>query len=160
MISKIKNVFEKFLSIPPEADESALERSLQVATAALMVELIKADNQITAEEEEAIITTLRNTFRLEQEALDQVLEAANTEAADAVSLYGFTRLINEHYSREQKETILESLWTIALADNSLDMHEDHLLKKLTDLLHIPRERNTYFRHKVRQATATGEEKQR
>ena len=119
-----------------------------------MIELVKADNEITAEEEKAIINALRNAFQLEQEALDQVVEAATAEATDAVSLYGFTRLINDHYSREQKETILESLWNIALADNSLDMHEDHLLKKLTGLLHIPNERSTYFRHKARQAAAT------
>jgi uncharacterized tellurite resistance protein B-like protein len=56
--------------------------------------------------------------------------------SESTSLYEYTRLINDSCSYQDKLNLVNSLWKIAFADNSLDKYEEHLIRKISDLLHV------------------------
>ena len=41
------------------------------------------------------------------------------------------------YSPEEKIRLIELLWQIAYANESLHKYEEHLVRKIADLLHVP-----------------------
>ena len=45
---------------------------------------------------------------------------------EATSLYEFTRVINDHYSAEQKLKLIGAMWAVAYADGDLDKYEEAL----------------------------------
>ena len=67
----------------------------------------------------------------------------------AVSLQGFTRLLHDNLSEVEKLRVLEMLWQVALADEHLDRHEDHLIRRVAELLYIPHRDMIRVRNRVR-----------
>jgi len=117
----------------------SLERRLQLATCALLLEMSKSDNSVTTEETDAIVSALTAAYKIDENELAMLKSAAEEELENSISLRSFTSLINEHYSTQQKEEIIRLLWTVAHADGKIDKHESHLIRAVADLLYIPRE---------------------
>jgi uncharacterized tellurite resistance protein B-like protein len=67
-----------------------------------------------------------------------LLAVAGMAVENSVSLHEFTRLLHDEMSYEEKTTVIEMLWRIALADNNLDKYEDYMIGKIADLLYIAR----------------------
>lgn len=134
MISTLKGFFKQ-LVIPGTPDNTA-DKTLQVATAALLVEIMRSDNHIAAEERALIETTLREQFALQAGELDSLLRLAEAEAQRAVGYYPFTSLINKQCSLEQKVRIVETMWHVAMSDGHISAHENHLMRKIADLLYV------------------------
>ena len=136
MISRISNFFENYLKNGEAAPEEDRERQLQLASAALMVELCKTDQDIDAAETEAVMTILQNQYDLDSETLDELLDLAEEEVKESTSLYPFTSLFNEEYSYEDKTRLIMNLWQVAYADGNLDRYEEHMIRKIADLLYV------------------------
>ena len=136
MLNTVKQFFDSFLN--PEAADGgkAQQQKVQLACAALLFELTAADQQSSPEELALLRTLLRDTFHLDEQALDQLWDLAQQETRAATSLYQFTSLINDGFSHLQKTALLEQLWMLAFADNRLDSHEEHLIRKIADLLYL------------------------
>ena len=152
MLRAIQQFFES--QIAPDAVESSpadREHSYQLATAALLLEMSRADFDAKPEEREAVRRAVEQTFGLGKEETETLVELAEQEVADATSLYQFTRLINDHFDAEEKAHVVELLWRVAYADGSLDKYEDHLARRVADLLHVPHK--TFIRAKHRAAKA-------
>jgi uncharacterized tellurite resistance protein B-like protein len=66
-----------------------------------------------------------------------VLDAASARADAAVSLHEFTRLLNDALAPTDKQRVIGLLWRVAFADGTLDRYEDHLVRKVADLLYVP-----------------------
>lgn len=132
MLRKLKELFSTFdVSHPPS------ERDLQLASAALLIEISTADHQRDAREEETIIAAIRKTYSLEDAVIDEVLREAYTASANAPSLYDFTRIINEHCGEEQKYALVRECWRVAFADGRLDKYEDQRIRQIADLIYLP-----------------------
>lgn len=136
MISSIKYFFSQFIDGGIQQSAAEKARSLQIATAVLLLEMMRTDRQIAPEERASIVATLREQFGLEAAQLDQLLELAEEEARQATSYYPFTSLINKHCSRDEKNRIIENLWYVAMCDGHIDAHENHLMRKIADLLYV------------------------
>lgn len=52
-------------------------------------------------------------------------------------LYQFTELIDKHYTPEQKKLVVQYLWQVAFADAQLVATEEYIVRKISDLLHVP-----------------------
>ena len=102
-----------------------------------MIEVSRADFELDESEHEAVMTLLSQQFSLTDEELQTLVDLGRQEAEQATSLYQFTRLVNDHYSPQQKSQLVLNLWQVALADDYLDKHEDHLIRKVADLMHVP-----------------------
>ena len=75
------------------------------------------------------------------------MERARRETDKATSLYPFTGLINQHFSPEQKAQVVEALWRVAYADGTLDKYEEHLVRKVAELIHVSH--STFIRTKLK-----------
>lgn len=116
-----------------------LDKRLQLATCALLLEMSKSDYSVTEAETDAILDALTEAYKINSEELAMLKSAAEDELENSTSLRNFTSLINEHYSTQQKEEIIKLLWQVAHADGVIDKHESHLIRSVADLLYIPRE---------------------
>lgn len=135
MIASIKEFFSQFIE-PEITSGSPRASALQVATAALLFEMMRMDNQLKDEEHQAIASTLQTQFNLGEAQIETLMVLAEQEAHEANDYYQFTSLINQHCDQTQKVQIIENLWHVAMIDGHLDAHELHLMRKLADLLYI------------------------
>jgi uncharacterized tellurite resistance protein B-like protein len=142
MIDKIKAFFSKNII---EADDNALS-SEQLATAALLIEVMVIDGNLDEQELRAISNTLSQMLELSSEQIDELILLSQEEVADATSLYQFTREINAHYDHDKKMALMTAMWRVALADGHLDKHEEGIIRRVADLLYI--RHNEYIRCKL------------
>ncbi len=133
MLNALKNLFNK----PIDSAGDSVEHQLSLAAAALLVELVYADHQVQEGELASLSLAVQQALNLSEHEVDSIIELATIAARDATSLYEFTRLINDHYSSKQKNTLIESMWRIAYADGNLDKYEEHLIRNVADLIYVP-----------------------
>ena len=86
---------------------------------------------------------------LDAAAAELLLEEARTAADQAVELQQFTRRLHEQLSVAEKQRVVEMLWQVALADSRLDKHEDHLVRRIAELLYVPHSDLIRIRNRVR-----------
>jgi uncharacterized tellurite resistance protein B-like protein len=133
MIGSLKKIFGA-----EPAVQGVLEHRepLELATAALLVELSRSDFSESTSEREAIRHVLQRRFGLSEEALDKLLAEATQRADRAVSLHEFTHRLNRELPEADKLAIVEMLWRVSHADGRIDKHEEHLIQRVAGLLHI------------------------
>ena len=147
MLTKLQQFFNQYLSEDTK-DSIPVERRLQMASAALMVEMLHVDEKVTTEEDEKLRLILKRRFELDTGEIEALIDLAHNEKHEATDYYAFTSLINEHYTQQQKIKLVEDLWQLAYADGDLDKYEEHLLRRLTDLLHVPHQDFIRTKHKT------------
>jgi len=137
MLKSIQRFFETRMS-PGEGvtGREINDRSVRIATAALLIETARADFETKGVEVEAVARALERTFGLDPAEVEEILRLAEEEAEGSSSLYQFTRLIDRGYPYEKKKEILGLLWEVVYADGLLDSHEEYLVRKVADLLHL------------------------
>ena len=149
MIRAIQDFFERNMRpSDTQGAERSKEHALQLATAALLIEMSRADFDEKAEEQQAIAENLLRFFQLTPEETRTLMALAEREANKSVSLHPFTSLINKHYTPEEKSEVVEMLWRVSYADGQKDMHEEHLVRKVANLLYVPHGDFIRARHRI------------
>ena len=138
MLKTLKDLFDSLLPPAPGADEHDAEHALRIATAVMLVEVMRADAHIRPEERAAVHAALRDKFALSDDEAARLAELAESTARGATDLYAFTSRINERFDMPQKIRMIEHMWRIAYADGHLGEHERHVLWRVADLLHVPK----------------------
>ena len=139
MLKGLQQFFEKRIApLAPGARTGAeAEHRLRLATAALFIETMRADFHVTDEERSRLDAAVRDTLDLDADEARELLALAEQEVGAAVELFQFTRLIDEAFTSEQKAQLVERLWRVAFADAHIDRMEEHLVRKIANLLHVP-----------------------
>jgi uncharacterized tellurite resistance protein B-like protein len=135
MIRRLLELFE----LPGGATGQAPEHQVRLAAAALLVETARADFAQDGAEETTLAQLLIDTLALSRQEIDELIVLANDAADEATSLYEFTRVINDHYSAQQKLQLIESMWRVAYADGNLDKYEEHLIRRVAELTYVAHE---------------------
>ena len=146
--------FNSYLSLEEQGEKRVADEIIQLAAAALLIEVSNSDFDLDETELDTITAVLRDTYQLDPAALDSLVKLANDEVDNASSLYQFTRLINDHYSYAQKIQLLDSMWQVAFADGRLDRYEEHVIRKVAELIYLPH--SDYIRLKLSRSTAEKE----
>ena len=110
---------------------------LHLASAALLLEVSRADFDVQAEELESIARSLSERFGFSEHEADNLITLARTEQDSHVSIHPFVKIINDGCSAVEKKHLMEDLWRVAYADDKLDKYEEYQLRKIADLLYIP-----------------------
>lgn len=134
MLAKIKEFFSVELDLEQQKDP---QQAIQLAAAALMIELSRADYQQDPEEQQAIESALRRSFDLDEAQLQELIALAEEENREATSLYQFTNLIKDNYSAEQRYELVKLLWQVAIADGEISKYEDHMIRRVAELIYLP-----------------------
>ncbi len=153
MIAGIKEFFSQFIEPGTRSGSNDGEHALRVATAALLVEMMRMDQRIDDAERDSVAATLQREFGLDAAQLAALVALAGEEARQASGYHQFTTLINKSCDAAQKVRIVENLWRVAMADGHLDAHESHLMRRIADLLHVGHA--DYIAAKQRARAATG-----
>ena len=135
MINKIKELIAKYGNKEEIEEESDLS-PLNNACAALLVEIAFADKEFDETEKTSLKLTLMETYAIEEADIDEIIKDAENTVAESTSLYGYTRIVNDEFEYDDKLRLLKNLWKVAYEDGNLDKYEEHLLRKISDLIHI------------------------
>ncbi|MFT6032728.1 MAG: putative tellurite resistance protein B-like protein [Arenicella sp.] len=131
MLNKLKTLFKK-----AKVDQQPSDQDLKLAAATLMFEVVRSDGVIDQVELEQMGKILQREFKLNQDEVDELFELAKDTADQAISLQGFTRDICDNWGNAKRMKLLEYLWMLALADETIDPHERHLVRKVGGLLYL------------------------
>ncbi len=136
MLRTLKDLFDSLMPSAPVESAERREHALQLSTAVLLVEVMRSDPDMEAAERNTVVAALRDKFALSEDEVDRLLELAEKTSRDATDYYRFTSRINESFDAGQKLRMIEYMWRVAYADGNLSAHENHLMRKVADLLHI------------------------
>jgi len=129
-------------------DHQGESHVLEYAAAALLLEMCDADLQRDPSEIEVVRKALGDTYSLSEQEINHLIEQATQEVDRQVSFFPHVAVVNEICSPQQKASIVEQLWRVALADGRLDKYEEHYLRKLCDLIHVPHRVFLQARHRL------------
>ena len=135
MIKKIKDILSGF-SKQEEADSEDKISSLNQACSALLIEVAFADKIFEESEIIALKESLKEIYGLEDDVIYELITDAKKPVEESTSLYEYTRVVNDEFEYKDKLELLSSLWKLAFADGNLDKYEEHLIRKISDLIHI------------------------
>lgn len=154
MLRALKDLFDS-IAAPAGTAAAHDEHALQLATAVLLVEVMRADPRLGEAERAAVVEALRRKFVLAEDELERLVELAHENARTANDFYRFTSAINDGFSHPEKVRMVEAMWSVAFADGHLDAHENHLISKVAGLLHVTHGEYIAAKLHARQATGQG-----
>ena len=147
MLTKIKSFFETYF-IEESVGSVSISHQLNIAGAALLIEMVLQDDEINEQEVAVVKSSLITEFDLSQQEADELYQLAEEENHQSTDYHQFTKLIAEHYTQPQKIKLIESLWKIAFADNVLDKYEEHMLRRISDLIYVSHKDFIQAKHRV------------
>lgn len=148
----MKKILLKFLTIESvEMNSDDLEHTLRVATAVLLIEVMRADFIVQPEERQKLRQLLERQFQLTTAELDALLEQAELDADRMVSIQHVTRLMNQHYDHAMKYQVIRMMWQLVYADGDKGHYEEHLIRQVSDLLYVSHSEFIQARHEAEAA---------
>ncbi len=144
----IKRLIDQISSVITSTEEEAGERddAIRSATAILMVDVARADDEFDADEFDRLLQLIQAHFRLPAEQAAALINEADEKVDDLTSLHDLTQLLHNNLDQQEKAHIVGLLWKIAYADGRLDKYEDALVLKISDLLHVSRGKVMQLKH--------------
>lgn len=136
MLHKIKRFFDDNVLTTSNSTPDNTEHKLRLAMASLMIEVAESDYHDAPEERESVLKIVKESFDLSNTETNEIVDLARQEHADSIDYFQFTSLINQHYSAAERIELIEKLWQIAFADHTLDKHEEHVIRRIADLIHV------------------------
>jgi uncharacterized tellurite resistance protein B-like protein len=119
-----------------KSGSASANHKVEIAACALFIEMAKADGEFSKDEKELVISEMQNTFKLDEECVNELVLLAEQGIKESVSLYEFTGVINKTFSQEEKLELIESLWRLIYKDGKLNAYEDHLIKRIAATMNI------------------------
>lgn len=153
MLRSLKDLFDRLAPPAAQADPRDEEHLLQLATAVMLVEVMRADASFHDDERDAVLAALVDKFALTGDEAQRLVELAHAAAKQATDLFAFTSRINERFEMAQKIRMIEHMWRVAYADGHLSEHERHVMWRIADLLHVPQ--GAYQHARLRAQEAAG-----
>ena len=138
MLGSLKKLFEE--RVAPQIAKSspeAREHGLRLAAAVLLFEVVRADGTVKDEELTVMRAALQGTFGLARDEAEEIVRVAEEASRGAASLYEFTSLVDRELGFDEKKRLVELLWLVAFADAAKDAHEEHIVRQVAGLLHVP-----------------------
>lgn len=134
MFNKISDFVNNLLHI--DENETTEHLSVEIACAVLLCEVMRADSVFTESEQDELTVILTKQFNLTNHEVDSILKQAFELSENASDFYQFTSKLNQFYSLDERIKIVTLLWKVAYADGELASIEEHIIRKIADLLHL------------------------
>jgi len=111
-------------------------QDLNTALCVLLLEAAHVDGECSNEEKEHVILTLTKKCGVPREEIDELIDRSDRKRKNSVDLFQFTRYMNNNFSKEEKNEVMEAVWRVIHIDGHLEAHEDHFAHKLANLLRL------------------------
>ena len=119
-----------------------------LAAAALMVHVIAADGEITAEEEQRLEQILRDHYSVTEGEALALANAAKLAQSDAVDMYRFTSILKAEMEEEERRALIEDLWEMVYADGEIHEFEDNVVWRVAELIGIQSRERMILKQRV------------
>lgn len=127
-----KKIFKSEESEKPLIDDKTSIK----ACIALLLETSMADEVLEESELSALKETLIKDFNISEEEINELIIISKQNVDDSTSLYEFTRDINDNFDSNERVKLIESMWKIAYADGNIDKYEEHIIRKVSNLIYV------------------------
>jgi uncharacterized tellurite resistance protein B-like protein len=136
LLTKLHNFIDDFIPSPVAlAQREAL--ALQGACCSLLMEVARLDSKNTAKKHKVVERVMRELFGLPADTFASMIQDVARPENRLTSYFKPVVLINKRFEAARKAQFIEQLWSVAMVDGNIDMYEDHLVRKLADLLYVP-----------------------
>ena len=147
MLLQIKQRLTTILEVDnPTSSQEHIPDTASAATA-LLLETARSDKDFNDVELEQIERSLETVLQIDPDEIKRTLKIAQEELDQATCLHEITSIINSNWNLESKIKLIEAMWRVVLADQHIDPNEQHLMRKIKGLLHIPQ--SEYIAAKLR-----------
>ena len=130
------NFFKKIFQTEESEDLTIDDKTSTKACVALLLETSMADEILDESELMALKNTLQKDFQINEDEIDELIDLAKENVEDSTSLYEFTRDINDNFDSAERVKLIESMWKIAYADGNIDKYEEHIIRKVSNLIYV------------------------
>lgn len=128
-----------FLDQRPKAPEPVHGFSrVQIAAAALLVELARQDQDFDDEERNTILRVVREGFGMSPEDAEDLIEQAEHEQAEAWDDWLFREKVKSSFTPDERLKVVAMLWEVAFADGCVDPFEASLIDRIAVSIDIPK----------------------
>lgn len=124
-------------ALTASSEEAAAAPETELATAVLLYEIASADMKIADAENETLQRLLSKLPGVDAESCEALMARAQSLQSDSVSLHEYADALNAQHSFEEKRHLVRMIWEVAYADGKLDAQEEHMVRRLADLLFVP-----------------------
>jgi uncharacterized tellurite resistance protein B-like protein len=135
-VIKVKQWIAEAFGAASADDPAARQHARNLAMAALLVEVLRADYDISAQERRQVLESIGKLLELGPAECEDLLLSAERQVDGAHDLHQFTSELNRSLTHEDKLQFLEQLWRVAQADTTVHHYEEHLIRRVADLLHV------------------------
>lgn len=153
MFQSFRDVFAALRGDPVATGAASGPAALRLACAVLLVEVMRADPEITDGERQTVLEALRRRFPLGDEELHELVGLAEQASRSASDFHQFTSQLNDELDQPAKVGVVETMWQVAYADGAVDAHENHVISRIAGLLHVTH--GEYIAAKLRARQAAG-----
>ena len=135
MISKLLRALRQALT--PETTLSNLDSTaLNEAIAILLIEAARVDDNTTEADIAEAKKSLKLLANIDSEQADVLIRKVSLPKNRPTSYLPLTRTINQNLDYNQKCVLIGAMWAIAHSDSHIDPHEDHIIRKISDLIYV------------------------
>ena len=153
LLDKFTDGLQKMAGVETEEQRLSREkREVQQAVASLLYETARVDNEVKVQDLRVAQESLRELFALPPQQAQALLARAGEPDKRPTSYHPLTKIINNHFSAEDKRRLVEYMWRVAHADHEVDMYEDHLVRKISELLYVSHREFITAKHRARDKT--------
>jgi uncharacterized tellurite resistance protein B-like protein len=116
---------------------------------ALAYEIAISDGEL----DESELTSLKAEIIKKSEQLnlnsDEVFKTIKRHSSESVSFNDFINQINGNFNKDQKLKMVEFLWQTAYADNILEVDEERLIRRISDMIRLKNMEVLKLKDKIR-----------
>ena len=132
MFERLKGVFTREQASDVETESA----NVPLAAAMLLLEVAWADHELEDQELEQVKIALESMYEIDQDTVSEIIDRARTDHEKSTGVFPFTRLLNERLDRSERKALLMHLWKVANFEGDKEHYEEHVIRKITDLLYL------------------------
>ena len=135
MISKLLRALRQALTPEttlPNLDSTALNEAIAI----LLIEAARVDDNTTEADIAEAKKSLKLLANIDSEQADVLIRKVSLPKNRPTSYLPLTRTINQNLDYNQKCVLIGAMWAIAHSDSHIDPHEDHIIRKISDLIYV------------------------
>jgi len=141
-------MLNKFLHLlrSPSENDAVTPQEVNLAAAVLILDIAKSDFEWKKEEKQLFIELLQSEFALNRDQALELKKLAEVHHDQTASIHEFIQQINRAYQQEDKVRLVYAMWRIAYADSVLHHYEEHTIRRVSDMLHVPHREFIRLKH--------------
>ena len=110
--------------------------NIKNSAAILLLSIANADYKIEKEELKLIKEIIEDFFSINTEESYTIVEKAIIELKKSTSFFEYGQILNTHFNYQDKIDFIFCVFEVAYADKELHFMEQHLIKKIADILNV------------------------